>query len=124
MGSRSRARSGVCRRWRSAGQSRRSARRRADRFLETTTGGRFGESRFREVMALVNEQEEWNRKTRDLIARTRPAPIGVNDGIPAVMLPQWHRGTEWARDAARSLYEEVRAGWTRVRPPAPASGPG
>lgn len=78
------------------------------RFLETTTGRRFRESRFREVMALVNEQEEWNRKARDLIARTRPAPVGVTDTIPAVMLPQWHRGTEWARDAARRFYEEVR----------------
>ncbi|MFC5819515.1 2-hydroxyacyl-CoA dehydratase family protein [Nonomuraea harbinensis] len=78
------------------------------RFLETTTGRRFRESRFREVMALVNEQEKWNRKARDLIARTRPAPIGVTDSIPSVMLPQWHRGTEWARDAARRFYEEVR----------------
>ncbi|GAA2830777.1 2-hydroxyacyl-CoA dehydratase family protein [Nonomuraea rubra] len=78
------------------------------RFLETTTGRRFRESRFREVMALVNEQEEWNRRTRDLIARTRPAPISVADGIPGVMLPQWHRGTEWARDAARRFHDEVR----------------
>ncbi len=77
-------------------------------YLETTTGRVFRESRFREVMALVNEQEEWNRRTRDLIARTRPAPLSVVDGIPSVMLPQWHRGTEWGRDAARRFYEEVR----------------
>ena len=25
------------------------------------------------------------------------------------MLPQWHRGTEWARDAARAFHEEVAA---------------
>ena len=25
------------------------------------------------------------------------------------MLPQWHRGTEWARDAARAFHEEVEA---------------
>ncbi|MEV0161932.1 2-hydroxyacyl-CoA dehydratase family protein [Nonomuraea fuscirosea] len=78
------------------------------RFLETTTGRRFSETRFREVLALVNEQEEWNRKARDLIARARPAPLGVVDSIPSVMLPQWHRGTEWARDIARRFYEEVR----------------
>jgi hypothetical protein len=77
------------------------------RFLETTTGRPFRESRFREVMALVNEQEEWNRRTRDLIARARPAPISVVDSIPSVMVPQWHRGTEWGRDAARRLHEEV-----------------
>ncbi|UJW30232.1 2-hydroxyacyl-CoA dehydratase family protein [Saccharothrix sp. AJ9571] len=79
------------------------------RFLETTTGRRFSERRFTEVMDLVNEQEEWNRRTRDLIAAARPCPIAVTDGIPAVMIPQWHRGTEWARDAAKALHDEVAA---------------
>ena len=79
------------------------------RFLETTTGRVFSESRFREVMALVNEQEEWNRRTRDLIAASTPCPISVVDSIPAVMVPQWHRGTEWARDASITLHDEVAA---------------
>jgi hypothetical protein len=77
------------------------------RYLETTTGLVFSESRFREVMALVNEQELWNRRTRDLVATARPCPIDVTDSIPAVMVPQWHRGTTWARDAARRLHDEV-----------------
>jgi hypothetical protein len=79
------------------------------RFLEQTTGRRFSEQRFVEVMALVNEQEEWNRRTRDLIAAARPCPVAVTDSIPAVMIPQWHRGTTWARDAARALHDEVAA---------------
>lgn len=79
------------------------------RFLETTTGRVFRESRFREVMALINEQEEWNRRTRDLIARTRPVPLRVDDSISSVMVPQWHRGTVWARDAARRFHDEVAA---------------
>jgi hypothetical protein len=78
------------------------------RFLETTTGRVFSQRRFREVLALVNEQEEYNRQARDLIAATVPAPLGVADAIPSVMVPQWHRGTEWARDAARRFFEEVR----------------
>lgn len=77
------------------------------RFLETTTGHVFLESRFREVMDLVNEQEEWNRRSRDLIARTSPCPLTVADSIPSVMVPQWHRGTEWARDAAKAFHDEV-----------------
>jgi hypothetical protein len=77
------------------------------RFLETTTGRVFSEVRFREVMDLVNEQEEWNRRTRDLVAAARPCPIEVTDSIPGVMVPQWHRGTEWGRDAARALHDEV-----------------
>ncbi|WP_298195955.1 2-hydroxyacyl-CoA dehydratase family protein, partial [Novosphingobium sp.] len=71
--------------------------------IEARTGRRFDPARFAEVMALVNEQEDYYRKTRDLVARTVPAPIGVVDSMPATMVPQWHRGTVWARDAARAL---------------------
>jgi benzoyl-CoA reductase/2-hydroxyglutaryl-CoA dehydratase subunit BcrC/BadD/HgdB len=60
-------------------------------------------------MALANEQAEWNRRTRDLLAETSPAPVAVADVIPAVMLPQWHRGTQYAVDAARALHDEVAA---------------
>jgi benzoyl-CoA reductase/2-hydroxyglutaryl-CoA dehydratase subunit BcrC/BadD/HgdB len=76
--------------------------------LETKTGCTFSPERFAEVMDLVNEQELYFRKTRDLIARTIPAPIGVVDSMPATMVPQWHRGTVWARDAAKAFYEEVK----------------
>lgn len=89
------------------------------RFLEQTTGRVFSETRFAEVMQLVNEQQEWNRRTRDLIARARPCPLPVNDSIPSVMIPQWHRGTVWARDAARAFHDEVAervAGGTAVCP--------
>lgn len=77
--------------------------------IEAQTGRTFDDARFVDVMNLVNEQEDYYRRTRDLIARTVPAPIGLVDSMPATMVPQWHRGTEWARDAARSLYEEVAA---------------
>jgi hypothetical protein len=77
--------------------------------LETATGRRFDPERFRAVMDLVNEQEELYRATRDLIARSVPAPISIVDSMPATMVPQWHRGSEWARDAARAFHEEVAA---------------
>jgi 2-hydroxyglutaryl-CoA dehydratase, D-component len=77
--------------------------------IERQTGRRFDEKRFAEVMRLANEQAEWNRRTRDLIAATSPSPVSVADAIPAVMLPQWHRGTQYAVDAARSLHDEVAA---------------
>jgi hypothetical protein len=60
-------------------------------------------------MTLVNEQEDYYRRTRDLIARTVPAPIGIVDSMPATMVPQWHRGTVWARDAAKAFHDEVVA---------------
>ena len=37
--------------------------------IERTTGRRFDAQRLAEVMRLANEQAEWNRRTRDLIAR-------------------------------------------------------
>lgn len=76
--------------------------------LQAKTGRSFSPKRFAEVMELVNEQEDYYRRTRELVARTVPAPIGVVDQMPATMVPQWHRGTEWARDAARAFYEEVK----------------
>ena len=77
--------------------------------LERATGRVFSDDRFEAVMALVNEQEDYYRRTRDMIAQARPAPIGIVDSMPATMVPQWHRGTEWARDAARAFHDEVAA---------------
>jgi len=77
--------------------------------LEAATGRTFHHDRFVKIMDLVNEQEDYYRRTRDLIARTVPAPIGIVDSMPATMVPQWHRGTIWARDAAKAFYEEVLA---------------
>jgi 2-hydroxyglutaryl-CoA dehydratase, D-component len=76
-------------------------------FLEDLTGKRLDEGRLVGILELANEQQEWSRRTRDLLAATSPAPLDIVDSIPAVMLPQWHRGTEWARDAARAFHEEV-----------------
>ncbi|CAH0175676.1 (R)-phenyllactyl-CoA dehydratase alpha subunit [Microbacterium oxydans] len=78
-------------------------------WLEERTARTLDRDRLDEVMALANEQAEWNRRTRDLLAEARPLPVAVNDIIPAVMVPQWHRGTRWAADAARGLHDEVAA---------------
>lgn len=76
-------------------------------WLEERTGRTLDRDRLAEIMDLGNQQAEWNRKTRDLIASAPFAPVLVNDTMPAVMAPQWQRGTTWAVDAARSLYEET-----------------
>ncbi|HLI58795.1 MAG TPA: 2-hydroxyacyl-CoA dehydratase family protein [Solirubrobacteraceae bacterium] len=76
--------------------------------LERATGRRFDETSFAEAMRLSNEQARLNRGTRDLVARTVPAPVSAGETMPAVMIPQWHRGSGWARDAARLLNAEIR----------------
>lgn len=85
----------------------------ADEFREAIdqiaaiTGRKFDPERLVQVLELVNEQEDYFRKTRDLIARTYPAPVSAVDTLPATMVPQWQRGTEWGRDAAKRVFEEV-----------------
>ena len=68
---------------------------------------RLDEAALATIMRLANEQAEWNRRTRDLIATARPLPVSVTDSIPSVMVPQWHRGTQWAVDAAARLHDEI-----------------
>lgn len=77
--------------------------------VEAASGHRFDPDRFAEIMELVNEQEDYYRRTRDLIASVPRAPVSISDTMPATMVPQWHRGTELARDAAKAFYEEVAA---------------
>jgi hypothetical protein len=76
-------------------------------WLEPRLGRRLDRARLGEVMGLANEQAEWNRRTRDLLASVRPLPVAVTDIIPSVMVPQWHRGTPWAVEAARRLHVDV-----------------
>jgi 2-hydroxyglutaryl-CoA dehydratase, D-component len=75
--------------------------------LVAELGKTLDEEKLARILALANEQQEWSRRTRDLLARTSPAPIDIVDSIPAVMIPQWHRGTEWAVGAAQRFHEEV-----------------
>lgn len=78
------------------------------RFLELSTGKMFSETALEKVMNLVNQQEQYYKMTRDLIARTSPAPVTIADTVGGVMIPQWQRGTKWAVESARSLYEEIK----------------
>ena len=78
-------------------------------YLENKTGKMFDINKLVEVMNLINEQEMWYKKIRDLIEKTSPAPVTVVDTINAVMQAQWQRGTKWAVEHAKSLYEEIKS---------------
>ncbi|HHX24543.1 MAG: 2-hydroxyacyl-CoA dehydratase subunit D [Tepidanaerobacteraceae bacterium] len=77
-------------------------------FLEKQTGRMFNEDKLLEVMELVNQQETYYKKIRDLIAVTKPAPVTIADTVNAVMQPQWQRGTQWAVGHAKEFYEEIK----------------
>ena len=77
------------------------------RFLEMQTGREFSHTRLTEVMNLVNEQEDYWRKTRDLIAQSSPCVVTLPDQLS--MYPaQWHRGTPQGRDIIKAFYEETK----------------
>jgi hypothetical protein len=81
-------------------------------FLERRTGRRLSLAKLTRVMERVNEQAEWNHRSRDLLASARPAPVGLHDSINSVMIPQWHRGTQWAVDQAKAFHDSVHSAIT------------
>ena len=47
-----------------------------------------------------------------MIGTTRPCPVAITDQMPNTMIPQWHRGSDWAVAHARTFRDAVAA---RVR---------
>lgn len=77
--------------------------------LERRTGRRFEMARLNALMERINEQEELLAEAADIVANARPCPISVNDQMTNTMITQWHRGSEWAVEHARSFLAEVRS---------------
>jgi hypothetical protein len=77
--------------------------------LGRLTGRRLSLDRLEAVLELANAQAECNRATRDLVARTVPAPVGAADTMTATMVPQWHRGSAEGLELARAFHDEVAA---------------
>ncbi len=76
------------------------------RFLEIHTGKEFRMSRLAEVNDRVNEMCYWERKIRDLIARTHPTPVGIMDSVNVYSTHQ-HQGEPGVAEVLKTYYEEV-----------------
>ncbi len=77
--------------------------------LEEKTGRRFSMDRLAELMERINEQEGYLAEAAELVGSARPCPVSIVDQMPNTMIPQWHRGTDWAVAHARRFRDEVRA---------------
>lgn len=77
------------------------------RLLETMTGHPFNPDKFVDTMKLVNQQADYFRMARDLIAHTSPCPVSLNDQLSLVPL-QWNRGNPEACAIAKEFYEETK----------------
>jgi benzoyl-CoA reductase subunit B len=77
------------------------------RWLEAETGRTFDDGKLLRLMERINEQESLMFEAAQLIGAARPCPVSVMDQIPNVMIPQWHRGSDWALSHARRFRDEV-----------------
>jgi benzoyl-CoA reductase subunit B len=77
--------------------------------LERKTGRRIDLARLEALMERINEQERYLAETAEIVATARPCPVSIVDQMPNTMIPQWHRGSDWAVAHARKFRDEVRA---------------
>ena len=80
--------------------------------LETRTGRRFDHDRFVHLMERINEQEGAIAEAAALVGSARPCPVSIGEQMTNTMIPQWHRGSDWAVAHAHRFRDEVAA---RVR---------
>jgi benzoyl-CoA reductase subunit B len=77
--------------------------------LEKLTGKSFDRDGFALYMDKINEQERIYEEAAALIADAPQCPIRISEQIPNVMIPQWHRGSDWAIEHAQRFRNEVAA---------------
>ena len=75
--------------------------------LEALTGRPFDEEGFAGYMDAINTQEEIFGCVTDSIAQAPKCPMRISEQIPNVMIPQWHRGSDWALNHAAAFRDEV-----------------
>ena len=75
--------------------------------LEDKTGRRFDEAALGKLMLRINEQESCISEAAELVGTARPCPVSIADQMPNTMIPQWHRGSDWAVAHARKFRDEV-----------------
>jgi benzoyl-CoA reductase subunit B len=78
------------------------------RFLEAETGRHFDDGKLGLLMERINVQEQLLYEAALMIGTARPCPVGIADQMPNAMIPQWHRGSDWAVAHARRFRDEVK----------------
>ena len=75
--------------------------------LESRTGKRFDEAKFQHLMEQINVQEGYIWEAAQAIGTARPCPVSIAEQMPNTMIPQWHRGSDWAVAHAKRFRDEV-----------------
>jgi hypothetical protein len=79
---------------------------------EKVAGRRTPDGALARLMAQIDAQERLFDEAAQIIAEAPRLPLRIAEMIPNVMIPQWHRGSDWALAHARAFRDEVAA---RVR---------
>jgi hypothetical protein len=75
--------------------------------LEAVTGRRFDAGGFARYMAAIDRLERTFGDIADMIAAAPRVPMRISEQMPNVMIPQWHRGSDWAQSHADAFRDEV-----------------
>lgn len=75
--------------------------------LERFKGKMFDLARFAEYMERINAQERVHDEVSTLIAQAPQFPMRIDEQMPNVMIPQWHRGSDWALDHVQRFRDEI-----------------
>ncbi len=75
--------------------------------LERKTGRRFDEAKLQYLMERINEQEGYIWEANQALAKARPCPVSIGEQMSNTMIPQWHRGSDWAVAHAKAFRDEV-----------------
>ena len=75
--------------------------------LERLTHRSFDPNAFADYMARIDEQERMFDEIAEAMAQYPQTPVGIGEQMPNVMIPQWHRGSDWALGHVRTFRDEV-----------------
>lgn len=77
--------------------------------LEEITGRDFDTEAFAAYMDRIDHQERVLDDVSGMIAAAPKSPIRISEQMPNVMIPQWHRGSDWAMSHVEAFRDEVAA---------------
>jgi 2-hydroxyglutaryl-CoA dehydratase, D-component len=76
-------------------------------WIEERIGRPFDRQRFCDVMERANLQQRIFKEIRDAMIAVPKSPVSLQEMLRNVMTIQWHRGSEWAIEAAEKLRRDV-----------------
>ncbi|MGH1368456.1 MAG: 2-hydroxyacyl-CoA dehydratase [Maritimibacter sp.] len=76
---------------------------------EALTGQSFDREGFAAYMARIDAQERILEEVSTLLAEAPKVVMRISEQMPNAMIPQWHRGTDWALEHVAKLKTEVKA---------------